>query len=160
MKKPYIALVAVLFLVVHYASAQQIGYKEITDKRIEYIAQRLELTSQEAEKFWPLFREFHAEREKLGKAGRADDKKSVPQLSSEKDFENAINQMLDSKIQQTLLMKKYNVIDFALRKISEHISSALSEMKILGWGESEALVDFVNLLLKSNWSVEFINRQS
>ena len=108
MKKPYIVLVAVLFLVVHYASAQQIGYKEITDKRIEYIAQRLELTSQEAEKFWPLFREFHAEREKLAKVGRADDKKSVPQLSSEKDFENAINQMLDSKMQQTLLMKKYN----------------------------------------------------
>ncbi|HNY11835.1 MAG TPA: hypothetical protein PKK26_09625 [Candidatus Wallbacteria bacterium] len=59
-----------------------------------------------------------------------------------------------------VLMKKYNVIDFALRKISEHISSALSEMKILGWNESEPLVDFVNLLLKSNWSIEFINRQS
>lgn len=108
MKTPVLSLTAILFFTVYFASAQQIGYKEITDKRIEYIAQRLELTSQEAEKFWPLFREFHAEREKLGKAGRADDKKSVPQLSSEKDFENAINQMLDSKMQQTLLMKKYN----------------------------------------------------
>lgn len=108
MKAPVLIFAAMLFLGVHFARAQQIGYKEITDKRIEYIAQRLELTSQEAEKFWPLFREFHAEREKLSKAGRADDKRSVPQLSSEKDFENAITQMLESKMQQILLMKKYN----------------------------------------------------
>jgi hypothetical protein len=89
-------------------AAQPIGYKEITEKRIEFIAPRLPLTAAEAEKFWPLFREFHAEREKLSKAGRPDDKKSVPQLKTEKDYQNAINQMLESKLNQTTLLKKYN----------------------------------------------------
>ena len=101
-------IIVVLMASAGKLTAQPIGYREITEKRIEFIAPRLPLTATESEKFWPLFREFHAEREKLSKAGRPEDRQSVPQLTTEKDYQNAINQMLESKLSQTTLIKKYN----------------------------------------------------
>jgi uncharacterized protein YktA (UPF0223 family) len=90
-------------------SGQQIGYREITEKRMEYIAQKLPLTVEEAQKFWPLFREFHDQREKISKNSKqknkqSDNKKPV----SEEDFLNAINFMIESKTDQANLMKDYN----------------------------------------------------
>ena len=54
------------------------------------------------------------------------------------------------------LIKKYNVNDFALKKINDHAASALMELKILGWQQPEKLDRHINALLKSNWDVEHI----
>lgn len=88
--------------------SQQIGYREITEKRIEFIAPRLPLTSEESEKFWPLFREFHTERERLSKVGKVENRQPRQNPSTEKEYLEAVNQMIESKLQQVTLMKQYN----------------------------------------------------
>lgn len=88
--------------------AQRIGYKEITEKRIEFIAPRLPLTSGESEKFWPLFREFYDRREVITQKTRERNKQpgNQPPLTDE-EFRNAIRFMIDSKMDQVILMKEY-----------------------------------------------------
>lgn len=54
------------------------------------------------------------------------------------------------------LIKKYNVNDFALKKINDHAVSALMELKVLNWQHPDRLDRHINALLKSNWDVEFI----
>jgi len=90
------------------SQAQRIGYKEITEKRIEFIAPRLGLTAGESEKFWPLFREFYDQREKLTQKTRQ--KNNQPDnkpLVTDEDYLNAIRFMIDSKMNQVTLMKEY-----------------------------------------------------
>jgi hypothetical protein len=88
--------------------AQRIGYKEITDKRIEYIAPRLPLTAGEAERLWPLFRDFYDQREQIAQKTRQKNKQmdNKPPATAE-EFQNAINDMIDSKIDQANLMKEF-----------------------------------------------------
>jgi hypothetical protein len=100
----------VLFMVLLMAAnAQRLGYKEITEKRIEYIAPRLNLTASESEKFWPIFREFHEQREQIAKNSKIRNKQSDEKRpETEEEFLNAINFMIDNKIDQTTLMKDFN----------------------------------------------------
>jgi hypothetical protein len=88
--------------------AQRIGYQEITEKRIEFIAPRLPLTAGESEKFWPLFREFYEQREMISKNTKQKDNQpdNKPPVTDE-EFLNAIRFMIDSKMDQVTLMKKY-----------------------------------------------------
>jgi hypothetical protein len=88
--------------------AQRLGYKEITEKRIEYIAPRLSLNAAESEKFWPMFREFYDQREQIAQKTRQKNKQmdNKPPVTDE-EFLNAINDMIDSKIDQANLMKEY-----------------------------------------------------
>jgi len=90
------------------AQAQRIGYREITEKRIEFIAPRLALTANESEKFWPLFREFYDQREQISKNTRQKNKQmdNKPPVTDE-EFLNAINDLIDSKTDQANLMKEY-----------------------------------------------------
>lgn len=108
MKTVLIILTAILQFTALQVFSQHVGYKEITEKRIEYIARKLPLTSVEAEKFWPLFREFHAEREKLAKETKTRNKQFDKNPASEEEYLNAINFMIESKINQSNLMKLYN----------------------------------------------------
>ncbi len=56
------------------------------------------------------------------------------------------------------LMKKYNVNDFALKKINDQIVSALMELKILNWQQPDKLDRLVNTLLKSNWDLDYLGQ--
>lgn len=101
-------LTLTLILIFLNATAQRLGYKEIVEKRIEFIAPRLNLTAEESEKFWPLFRQFHEQREQIAQKSKQRNKqKDESKLSTEEDFINAINFMIDNKIDQTTLMKEY-----------------------------------------------------
>lgn len=96
-------------LTVHTTFAQRIGYREITEKRIEYIAPRLNLTADESQNFWPLFREFHDEREKISKNSKIRNKQSDNLIPvTEEEFLNAVNFLIDSKMEQAILMKEFN----------------------------------------------------
>jgi hypothetical protein len=98
------SLIVVLQFLMLPIQAQRIGYKEITDKRIEFIAPRLALTASESEKFWPLFREFYDQREKFAQKNKQINAK--PPKTNE-EFVNAIYFLIDSKIDQANLMKEY-----------------------------------------------------
>lgn len=98
-----------LVLLANWSFGQRLTYEEITEKRIEYIAPRLNLTATEAEKFWPVFREFHKKREEMSRNSKNknrqfDEKKPV----TEEDFLNAINFMIETKHDQTVLMEEFN----------------------------------------------------
>jgi Spy/CpxP family protein refolding chaperone len=102
-------IAAFLVLLANWSFGQRLTYEEITEKRIEYIAPRLNLTATEAEKFWPVFREFHKKREEMSRNSKNknrqfDEKKPV----TEEDFLNAINFMIESKHDQTVLMEEFN----------------------------------------------------
>lgn len=95
-------------LAVSSVFGQRISYKEITDKRIEYIAPRMNLTSTESEKFWPIFRAFYEQRELIARKSKLRNKQSeAKRPQTEEDFLNALNFMIDNKIDQTTLMKEY-----------------------------------------------------
>jgi hypothetical protein len=99
-------LIFVIFIL--NANSQRLGYKEIVDKRIEFIAPKLNLSALESEKFWPLFREFHEQREQIAQKSKQKNKQSdQSRPSTEEDYRNAINFMVDNKIDQTTLMKEY-----------------------------------------------------
>jgi hypothetical protein len=99
----------VLFLLIGSSVfAQRISYKEITEKRIEYISPRLNLTATESEKFWPIFREFYEQREQIAKKSKLRNKQlDGVKPSTEEEYVNAINFMIDNKIDQTTLMKDF-----------------------------------------------------
>jgi hypothetical protein len=104
-----IGFIVFLVLMTSGVFAQRLTYEEITEKRIEYIAPRLNLTATEAEKFWPIFREFHKKREEMSRNSKIknkqfDEKRPV----TEEDFLNAVNFMMESKHDQTLLMEEFN----------------------------------------------------
>jgi hypothetical protein len=103
-----IAQIVLFLLAGNSVFAQRISYKEITEKRIEYITPRLNLTASESEKFWPIFREFYEQRELIARKSKLRNKQSdETRPQTEEEYINAINFMIDNKIDQTTLMKEY-----------------------------------------------------
>jgi hypothetical protein len=99
----------VLFLLTMVtAQAQRLTYREITEKRIEYIAPRLDLKSGESEKFWPIFREFYEQREQIARKTKERNKQFDDKApTSNEDYINAINFIIENKSDQVNLMKEY-----------------------------------------------------
>ena len=129
--------------------AQRIGYKEITEKRIEFIAPRLPLTAAESEKFWPLFREFYDRREELSQKTREKNNQSGNQPPmTDVEFRNAIRFLIDSKMDQVNLMKEYTqkYLDvlppekvYRLLQLEEEFNRVLlNQLKESGPGRREA----------------------
>jgi len=103
-----IFVIGVLLFVAVSTQAQRNGFKEITEKRIVFIASRLNLTADESVKFWPLFREFQDEREQLSKKIKIKNGSNHFQKpESEEDYLDAIHFMIQSKTEQVRLMKDY-----------------------------------------------------
>ena len=130
------------------AQAQRLTYREITEKRIEYIAPRLNLTASESEKFWPIFREFHEQREQISRKTKQRNKQFDDKApSSDEDYINAINFMIENKADQVTLMKEYmkrylEVIPpekvFRLYQIDEDFNKfLLNKLKDSGRGEEK-----------------------
>jgi hypothetical protein len=101
-------LTILLLLIMDSVPAQRLGYREITEKRIEFIAPRLSLTARESEKFWPLFREFYDRREEISRKTKEKNSQqdNKPPMNNE-EFLNAIRFLIDSKMDQVTLMKEY-----------------------------------------------------
>lgn len=72
-------------------------------QRTAYITQKLELTENEAQKFWPIFNEYSAER----KALKLEKSSELSLKTSDKEAEMAINNYFDSKTKELELQKKY-----------------------------------------------------
>lgn len=72
-------------------------------QRTAYITQKLELTESEAQKFWPIFNEYSAER----KALKLEKSSELSLKTSDKEAEMAINNYFDNKNKELELQKKY-----------------------------------------------------
>jgi hypothetical protein len=84
------------------------GKEKIQAARIAYITDQLELTPEEAEKFWPIYREFSEKRTALQKQYRVAKKNPDPAKSAEENDKELVDLGLKLKQQELDLEKEYS----------------------------------------------------
>ncbi len=65
MKKIYLFLFTVIFFSLTINAQDKKGKEKIRALKIAYLTEKLDLTSTESEKFWPLFNDYHKKRREL-----------------------------------------------------------------------------------------------
>lgn len=79
--------------------------QKINTHKIAFITERLQLTESEAEKFWPVYREYEEERKSL----KSDISfKGGKEEMTEEDAEKLLDNMVALKSKEVDLQKKYN----------------------------------------------------
>lgn len=110
--------------------------RKIESARIALITDRLDLTPEQAEKFWPVYREYNQERDAL----RREFQEARGNVSRENLTEEESQRLLDLgmkiKEQQLALEKKY----------SNRLSDIISNRQLLALRKAED--DFRNMLLQ------------
>lgn len=90
--------------------AQKVKIKDrIEPLKIAYITQKLGLTSEEAQKFWPVYNKFNDDLQKLRSSTKdklADELSELASMS-ETEAEKTLNEMLNYKISEAEMIKKY-----------------------------------------------------
>lgn len=110
--------------------------EKIEAQKVAFITQKLDLTPEESQKFWPVYNEYDAQKELLNKAFR----KKVKAYKSKTATETAADSLLLAEIEhdQALLdLKKSYISKF---------KAVISSDKIVRLGEAER--DFKKMLLK------------
>ncbi|HEU5291511.1 MAG TPA: hypothetical protein VFU05_12765 [Cyclobacteriaceae bacterium] len=82
--------------------------EKIKAARIAFITERLGLTPAEAEKFWPVYREFSLKREELRKQYRDNRKNPDPNKTVEQNEKEALDMGLKLKQNELDLEKEYS----------------------------------------------------
>ena len=84
--------------------------QQIQVQKVAYISAFLELTTAEAEKFWPVYNEYEAKIEKLRRAHRVQMKKlhNIDELSEEEAY-TVTEKVLDLEGQHSIIRKEYLV---------------------------------------------------
>jgi hypothetical protein len=81
---------------------------KIQAARIAYITEQLKLTPEEAERFWPIYREFSEKRVQLQKEYRQAKKNPDPDKSAEENDKELVDLGLKVKQQELDLEKEYS----------------------------------------------------
>jgi hypothetical protein len=107
MKKIFLIKLCLLFTLNIYT--QNDGRKEaLQDKikamKIGFITDKLELTSEESQKFWPIYNQMETERESL----LQDKKNGLDKLLLDKDAQTYITRHFEIKEKELVLEKKYS----------------------------------------------------
>ena len=80
-KKTHIfTLIFALLISIQLFSQQRGSSEKIKALKVSFITEKLELTSNEASKFWPIYNKFETERYKLYHVKRAEMKKKIDGL--------------------------------------------------------------------------------
>lgn len=74
--------------------------------KVAYITDKMGLTSEQSQKFWPIYNEYEAKRRALIKAYRSGYRKNVDDLS-EQEANARINEMFSTKEKELALEKEY-----------------------------------------------------
>lgn len=108
MKKTLIVLILGI-LTLPLVHAQKNARDRIESMKIGYLTQKLNLTSDEAQKFWPIYNKYNDEMEKLRRSVRSTMMEEAEEADklSEKDAEKLLNELLNFKEQEHALTKKY-----------------------------------------------------
>ena len=72
--------------------------------RVGYLTTRMKLTSEEAQKFWPIYNEMRAELEKLDKPNNTG---KAPESMTEAELRDLINRSLSNEEAKLALRRKY-----------------------------------------------------
>ena len=109
MKAPYlILLMTVLFCLPTLAQKKDVCNKaEFLAKQQAYIAKKAELTSEESEKFFPLYFEFLDKKKGINRQTWENSKKGKAPETTDKEYRNIIDQFIDSQEIIVNLEKEY-----------------------------------------------------
>jgi hypothetical protein len=110
MKRGLIVLFAVIFLTTHIIEAQTPAREKLDAYRIAFFTKRLNLTSQEAEKFWPVYNEFQNKKNEIQKE-RVNLNRNVNQNElnmSEKEMIDAGDKFIAFEVQEANLAQEYH----------------------------------------------------
>src|SRR5688572_3041495 len=114
MKKMMMILVAFFIAASAFAQEEEPAavdpkaQKKIKAARIAFITERLGLTPAEAEKFWPVYREFSMKREELRQQYRDNRKNPDPNKTVEQNEKEALELGLKLKQRELDLEKEYS----------------------------------------------------
>ncbi len=132
-----IAIIYILLLPMQNGWAQDAkALEKIENARIALITERLDLTPKEAEKFWPLYREYSSQRESLRKeymTARGEFKRNE---MTEEESKKLLNTGLRLKEQELELDRKY----------TDRLSTVITNRQLLALRKAED--DFRKMLLQ------------
>ncbi len=81
---------------------------KIQAARVAYITDQLELTPQEAEKFWPIYREFAEKRKTIREQLKASQQTLDPSKTTEQNEKEIVDRQFQMKQQELNLEKDYS----------------------------------------------------
>jgi len=135
--KLYTFFIAMLLLALQ-ANAQGGGPRKDRHEKIDaaktaYLADKMNLTPDQAQKFWPLYNEFDAKRQEFRKKGRRLKEDNLDNYS-EAQLREAMNNMMEARQQELNLEKEYlekfqKVI--SLRQVATMYKAEKEFMKVL-----------------------------
>jgi Spy/CpxP family protein refolding chaperone len=112
MKKQLVLICLWAIISIGEVSAQKGGpnREKIETMKIGFITQKLDLTAEEAQKFWPVYNQFTNEMEKSRKDFRGKMMEEVKDIDNmtEAEANKALNDMINYKTAELDLIKKYN----------------------------------------------------
>ena len=113
MKKQIVVGFIFTILSIGIANAQKGGgpnREKIETMKIGFITQKLDLTTEEAQKFWPVYNRFSDELEKSRKDFRGKMMEEVKDVDNmtESEANKALNDMINFKTAEVEIIKKYN----------------------------------------------------
>ena len=132
----YTLLILILALALPAWSQEPDGMRKIEAARIALITERLELTPEQAEKFWPLYREYSGQREVIRKEFMEARREVKAEGMSEEESRKLLAKGLELKERQLLLEKAY----------AEKFNTVITSRQILLLRKAED--DFRQMLLE------------
>jgi len=103
----YNLIFVLLFCTLPAVAQDQEAMKKIESARIALITERLSLTPEQAEKFWPLYREYTQQRQTLRKEFQALRRSSEERQLTDEESKEVLQKGLDLKERQLDLDKDY-----------------------------------------------------
>lgn len=108
MKKLTLILLTMALFITGYSQKATSAREKIESARIALITDRLGLTPEQAEKFWPLYNEFKLKNEGLKKEYETAKAEINPQTATDEDKRKLLNLGLNLKEQKVALEKDYS----------------------------------------------------
>jgi hypothetical protein len=107
MNKIILALIGLLFTLNIFGQSQrkEAIEEKIKSLRIAFITEKLSLTPEESEKFWPVYNQLEAEKKALNTEKKMDKNVDLETMN-DKDAQSYINRHFELKEKETLLEKK------------------------------------------------------
>lgn len=144
MKRYTLLLILSIFLTNLYAQdphnddARKQRWEEMKAKRAAYYTERIGLTAEEAQLFWPIYNELQEKKGKLHRSMSAQFRNAKKDANGQKiiDFSKATDDMINLRVQETALEKSYH----------EKFKRILSPEKLFKYYGAER--DWANKLLK------------
>ena len=105
--KKYIYLIAIIATISLNAMAQK--GERLETMKIGFITERLNLSSEEAKVFWPVYNKFTDDMKKLRQSskGKISEEMADMPAMTDAEAEKVLNDMVNFKIQEADLLKKY-----------------------------------------------------